>query len=186
MASPPIARTPLDRETMLQAMADHVLQHGLSDASLRPLAKAAGTSDRMLIYHFGNKEGLIAALLGHLAEAYSDALDNALPTGRGASRAQCLTSITAVMRSEQLSPYLALWWQIVAQAARGDDVYRASARTIMLKLVGWVQDYLPLDDPDPAGAARQFLAMIEGAQMLDCVGCEDIADVALAHAFTAD
>ncbi len=179
-------RVPLDRQAMLCAMAAHVLQHGLSDASLRPLAKAAGTSDRMLIYHFGNKEALMAELLGYLANAYSEALDEALPTGRADSRGECLYSIAAATRRPQFVPYLALWWQIVAEASRGNETYRTSAREIMRKLLGWVEDFMPAGEADPAGAAQHVLTLIEGAQMLDAVGCSDIADAALARAITAD
>jgi AcrR family transcriptional regulator len=180
------SRAPLDRQTMLQAMAGHVLKHGLSDASLRPLAKAAGTSDRMLIYHFGNKEALIGALLEYLAQAYSDALDEALPTGRADGRGECLYSIAAATRGPEFAPYLALWWQIVAEAARGNETYRTSARDIMHKLLGWVEDFAPPGDDDAAGTARQILTMVEGAQMLDAIGCSDIADAALARAIAAD
>lgn len=180
------SRPPLDKQAMLQAMANYVLQHGLSDASLRPLAKAAGTSDRMLIYHFGNKEALIGALLEYLTLAYSDALDEALPTGRADSRGECLYSIAAATRGPEFVPYLALWWQIVAEAARGNETYRTAARNVMQKLVGWVEDFVPLEDSDAAGTARQILTMVEGAQMLDAVGCGDIADAALARAIAAD
>ena len=36
----------------------YVAEHGLAELSLRKLAAAIGTSHRMLIYHFGSKEGL--------------------------------------------------------------------------------------------------------------------------------
>ena len=174
---------PLDKQAMLGAMALHVLENGLSDASLRPLAKAAGTSDRMLIYHFGNKDALIGALLEYLAQAYSAALDEAMPSGRADSRAECVQLIAAATRGPEFAPYLALWWQIVAEAARGNETYLSAARGIMRTLLGWVEEFVPLGDGDPAGTARQVLTMIEGAQMLDAIGCSDIADAALARAF---
>ena len=49
----------MSRETLLPLLAAYVLENGLADVSLRPLAKAAGTSDRMLLYHFGSKEELV-------------------------------------------------------------------------------------------------------------------------------
>jgi AcrR family transcriptional regulator len=52
------------RETELLELAyDYVIQHGLADMSLRPLAKAIGSSPRVLLYLFDSKEGLIRALL---------------------------------------------------------------------------------------------------------------------------
>jgi AcrR family transcriptional regulator len=50
----------VDRRTQLtEAALDYVLAHGLIGLSLRPLAAALGTSDRMLVYHFGSKEALV-------------------------------------------------------------------------------------------------------------------------------
>jgi AcrR family transcriptional regulator len=51
------------RAEWAEAATDYVLQHGLIDLSLRPLAADLGTSDRMLLYHFGSKDELVAAVL---------------------------------------------------------------------------------------------------------------------------
>ena len=47
------------RERLLAAAAEHIAAHGSSDLTLRGLAADIGTSHRMLIYHFGSKEGLL-------------------------------------------------------------------------------------------------------------------------------
>jgi len=51
------------RQRLLQAAIAHVAAAGLADRSLRDLAAAIGTSHRMLIYHFGSKEGLMRAIV---------------------------------------------------------------------------------------------------------------------------
>lgn len=51
------------REEWTEAATDYVLQHGLIGLSLRPLAAELGTSDRMLLYHFGSKDELVADVL---------------------------------------------------------------------------------------------------------------------------
>jgi AcrR family transcriptional regulator len=48
------------RERLLDAAVDHFGRHGIGDTSLRGIAEAVGTSHRMLIYHFGSREGLLA------------------------------------------------------------------------------------------------------------------------------
>ena len=48
------------RERLLEAAVDHFGRHGIGDTSLRGIAEAVGTSHRMLIYHFGSREGLLA------------------------------------------------------------------------------------------------------------------------------
>jgi AcrR family transcriptional regulator len=51
------------REVLAEAVTDYVLEHGLIGLSLRPLAAALGTSDRMLLYHFEDKSDLVATAL---------------------------------------------------------------------------------------------------------------------------
>lgn len=51
------------RQQWTDAATDYVLEHGLIGLSLRPLAAALGTSDRMLIYRFGSKDSLVAEVL---------------------------------------------------------------------------------------------------------------------------
>lgn len=55
-------RQPEIRERLLEALTDHVLDHGVPDR-LQPLADAAGTSPRMLLYHFGTQQELLRAVL---------------------------------------------------------------------------------------------------------------------------
>jgi AcrR family transcriptional regulator len=57
---------PLDptiRARLAEAAAQYVLSKGIGDLSLRPLAKALKTNARMLIYHFGSREGLMREIL---------------------------------------------------------------------------------------------------------------------------
>ena len=51
------------RAEWAEAATDYVLENGLIELSLRPLAAELGTSDRMLLYHFGSKDELVAAVL---------------------------------------------------------------------------------------------------------------------------
>jgi AcrR family transcriptional regulator len=51
------------RTALLAAIVDTVLQSGLADLSLRPLAAAVGSSPRTLLYHFHSKEELLVAVL---------------------------------------------------------------------------------------------------------------------------
>jgi AcrR family transcriptional regulator len=51
------------RDELAEAATDYALEHGLIGLSLRPLAAAIGTSDRMLLYHFADKDDLVATIL---------------------------------------------------------------------------------------------------------------------------
>lgn len=165
----------MSRETLVPKLAAHVLKHGLADASLRPLAKAAGTSDRMLIYHFGNKRQLIIDVLAHIAEQYATALDNAMGKRRATSRKATVSRILTETRKPRMQPFLVLWWEIVAGCARERPGYREAAESIMDRLLAWLETEMPADDPDPRKGARLLLTLIEGSQMLTVVGRGNIA-----------
>jgi AcrR family transcriptional regulator len=51
------------RTDLLDRAVDFVCSHGLSDLSLRPLAKALGTSPRTLLYYFGSKDDLVVEII---------------------------------------------------------------------------------------------------------------------------
>src|SRR5882672_2692273 len=51
---------------LLDAIVGHLTKHGVADLSLRPLAKAVGSSPRVLLYHFGSKEAMVDRGLAHM------------------------------------------------------------------------------------------------------------------------
>lgn len=56
------------RDELLAAAIEHLADHGVDNQSLRGLADAIGTSHRMLIYHFGSRQGVLAAVVQAVEE----------------------------------------------------------------------------------------------------------------------
>ena len=69
-------RTPgtTGRDALLARAIGHFAEHGVGDTSLRALAGAIGTSHRMLIYHFGSRDGLLAAVVDTVEQGARDTL----------------------------------------------------------------------------------------------------------------
>ena len=65
-ASP--AATSAPKQRLLAAVVTVALTEGISDKSLRAIAEAAGTSHRMLIHHFGSREGLLVDVIREVEE----------------------------------------------------------------------------------------------------------------------
>jgi AcrR family transcriptional regulator len=59
---------PRIRARLREQAVEYVLSHGAADLTLRPLSKALKTNARMLIYHFGSREGLMREILAGLRE----------------------------------------------------------------------------------------------------------------------
>jgi len=66
-------RSPRRADLMRKIVAE-LLEHGVGDLSLRPLADRVGTSARLLIYHFASKEALLAAALAEVRRQVDIAL----------------------------------------------------------------------------------------------------------------
>ncbi len=51
------------RREVVEGAVRYILKNGVSDLSMRPMAKALGISHRTLLHHFGSKEELLARVL---------------------------------------------------------------------------------------------------------------------------
>ena len=129
----------------------------------------------MLLYHFGSKQRLLSDLLAYLAEEYAHWLDTAFIGRAAETRRDCLAQILDLTARPEAAPYLRVWWDIVAGAAAERSGFREAASQVMMRLLAWLERHMPAGDPDPRGGARYLLTIVEGAQMLRVVGCDDIA-----------
>ncbi|HEY3508892.1 helix-turn-helix domain-containing protein [Kribbella sp. NPDC051137] len=64
----------MSRATLLAEAVEHFAKNGIGDASLRAIATSIGTSHRMLIYHFGSREGLLAEVVRTVEQQQRDLL----------------------------------------------------------------------------------------------------------------
>ena len=68
------------RDELLARCVAWFAEHGVGDTSLRTLATEVGTSHRMLIYHFGSREGLLSAVVETVEQGEREVLERFLPT----------------------------------------------------------------------------------------------------------
>ena len=167
------------REAAIERMADHVLSEGLAAATLRPLAAAAGTSDRMLLYYFADKGELLTATLERIAARMMAQLDGAIPAEPRRPFPALLEQVWAAMASESLQPYMPLWLDLASGAARGLQPHREIAGDIADGFLAWVAIRLqPGAGGEPSLLAPLFLASIEGMYLLKAIGRGELADSA--------
>jgi AcrR family transcriptional regulator len=113
------------RAELLEKVTDHVLDHGLIGLSLRPVAAAVGTSDRMLIYHFASRDALVSAVVGRATERAVEQV-NGLP---GAPTVRSgVNRLWAAYRTEPLSGCLDVYCQAAATGLIGREPFLSDAR----------------------------------------------------------
>jgi AcrR family transcriptional regulator len=102
------------RDALLAKAMGHVASHGLSDVSLRELATAIGTSHRMLIYHFGGREGLVAAIVAEVEADQRRVLAELAESAT--SPRQLIEAQWARLTDPALRPFVALFFEVLALA----------------------------------------------------------------------
>jgi AcrR family transcriptional regulator len=166
------------RAALLDRLADHVLAHGLSASSLRPLARAAGTSDRMLLYYFPDKDTLIATVLDVIAARMTvllDARTETAPLLFDDARRQLL----AIVFADDVAPYMRLWLELAALAARGNSAFGAIGERLGRGFLAWGAAQLDsADETTRAVQAAQLIAAVEATLLLRSVGMGDVAALA--------
>jgi len=100
---------PPARDSLLARIVDDVGRHGLHDRSLRDLAAAAGTSHRMLLYHFGSREGLVAEIVGAVEASQRDLMRDLAATAE--SPAALVRSLWARLSAPSLHPFIRLFFE---------------------------------------------------------------------------
>jgi AcrR family transcriptional regulator len=96
---------PERRTALLDACVRHVLDRGLAGLSISSMAAAAGTSPRMLIYHFGAKEKLVRAALEEVRRRQHELFDGVLHSQPGVPYPDVLKQAWILVSSDEAMPY---------------------------------------------------------------------------------
>jgi AcrR family transcriptional regulator len=161
----PTERPSARRTEILDRAYAYVLERGLADLSLRPLAQAVGSSPGVLIFLFGSKDGLIRELLGR---ARADELAM-LATLRGlgdAGPAATARAVWAWLAAPDHRALLTLWAQAYARSlGEPDGPWAGFARAT-------VDDWLALLTAAGDEEPTLTLAVLRGA-LLDLLATGD-------------
>lgn len=157
---------------LLELAYRYTIEHGWTELSLRPLAKAIGSSPRVLLYLFGSKDGLIRALL---ARSRADELA-LLDQVRGASLAEVITEIWAWLAAETHRGLLKLWVEAYGRSLTEPDGpwagFAAATVTDWLALLAAAQPAGRRETAEGAAERTLALAVLRGA-LLDLLATGD-------------
>jgi AcrR family transcriptional regulator len=106
------------RATLLEGVIDYVAHNGITDLSLRQLAGALGTSHRMLIHHFGSKEGLWVAIVHEVERRQRTILAELVPAA-DVPVADAMRAWWRHISDPSLWPNERLFFELYGQAIQG-------------------------------------------------------------------
>lgn len=111
-------------EELRNAIVEYLIKHGLTGLSLRPLAKAVGSSPRVLLYYFGSKEKMVVEVLAEVRRRQR-AVYGQVEAATFAEACQIVWNRISAPGSE---PLFRLFFEVYGIALRRPKLYRAFLR----------------------------------------------------------
>jgi AcrR family transcriptional regulator len=163
----------MPRQDLLDRVVGHLQTSGLGDQSLRQIAEAVGTSHRMLVYHFGSREGLLAAVVGEVERRERAASERAMAGLDDPSLA--LERIWAAVSAPDRANEERLFYELAGQALQG----RPGTETLLESLITpWIEVGVEwsvahgMSRADASVLTRMDLAMVRGL-LMDLLATDD-------------
>jgi AcrR family transcriptional regulator len=166
------------KQQLLDAAIEHVSENGFSDLSLRALAGALGTSHRMLIHHFGSKEGLWVEIVRAVEQRQREILNDIVPEP-DVPIGEAMRVWWKHISDPSLWPNERLFFEIYGQALQGRPHTTAVLDGIVEDWVEPIAEISTVRGIPPAAArahARLGVAVTRGL-LLDLVATRDVQAV---------
>jgi len=168
------------RSRLLDKVVAFAADSGIAGKSLREIAAGVGTSHRMLLYHFGSREGLMAAIVVAI-----EAGQRAAMAGLAEQAAQDVDAMQALwnqLASPELRPYVRLFFEVFGLAIQGTP----GATDMLDDLTdSWIREGLATAGRQgyeiDAATVRLGVAVSRGL-LIDLLAGADPQEVAAAHA----
>jgi AcrR family transcriptional regulator len=163
------------KQRLLDAVIDELDRHGIGERSLRDIAAAVGSSHRMLIHHFGSREGLLVAIVEAI-EAGERERAAALATGRPFDDdATAIRDAWRHFAEPRLGGRERLFFECYSRALQGEEPF---ARMLPGAVTMWVDLMARLDERrgvprrEARARARLHVALMRGL-LLDLLATGD-------------
>ena len=152
------------RDDLLRRVVAAAADGGLARRSLRDLAAQVGTSHRMLIHHFGSRDGLVAAVVESVERDQNERLGE-LP----ADAAEAVRASWRRFSDPSLWPIERLFFECYARGAQGEPPFDRLVPALVDQTLAAVSARADVGaDEDGRAMARLGLAVIRGL-LLDLV-----------------
>ena len=176
------------RPQLLAAAAEYVLDHGIGDVSLRPMAHALGVTHATLIRHFASKEALLEEIVEHLRSRLLAQMVTDEKLSATMSTAELLRAFWRRLDDPRERRQFVLLADIYGLALRDRNRYASVLESSVREFIAPIEDTLIRDGVPPTRAravATALLAQIRGLQ-LDLAATDDRDRVDEAFSTTLD
>ncbi len=149
------------RQELVEGATDYALDHGLVGLSLRPLAAALGTSDRMLLYHLGSKDELLVAVIAESTDRSLAELRALPPSG---SPAAAVRDQWRLRTGEHQARCERLYVEASTLGLFGEEPYASAVAASNARWMAAVRDHLVASGVPP-GRVAAVAPLVDAAFM---------------------
>jgi AcrR family transcriptional regulator len=172
---------------LLAAATQHVLDHGMANLSLRPLALALSTSPRMLLYHFGSKERLVTDVLAAARSRQAELTAGWIADQPDLEPAELLRRFWRWQTREHRA-FLRLFFEVYTLALREPDRFPGFPHDAIYDWLPLIETTLKDAGASDAHAATAAAVVIAGYRglLLDVLATDDVERTTKALDFLLD
>jgi AcrR family transcriptional regulator len=161
------------KQDLVDRLLPFVAEHGMSDLSLRELAEGVGSSHRMLLYHFGSRAGVVAAIAAAVEQRQREVMH--LTAADVRRPAEMIEAMWQQVSDPQLRPFIPLFFEVLASSL----YRRAGTEAFLRQLIDpWVEGGEKLADSRGWTATpselRLGVAVVRGL-LIDLAATGDLA-----------
>jgi AcrR family transcriptional regulator len=172
------------KQQLLLRVLAHAAEHGLADHSLRSVATGVGTSHRMLLYHFGSRQGLLAEIVAAVEDQQRTTM---LALGeRATSPHELMLAWWRHLSRPELRPAVRLFFEVLGLAAQGAP---GTERLLAGLTDPWLEDGARLAQRWQVEVDRRAIRVgvaVTRGLLLDLLAGADPAEVDAAYRAFAD
>ncbi len=142
-------------EELRAAIVQYLVRHGIADLSLRPLAKAVGSSPRVLLYYFGSKEKMLVELVAEIRQRQRAAYGGM----QAATFSESCWLVWKQMSGDDSEPLFRLYFEAYGMALRHPQRYREFLHATIEDWLKFIADPIHAEGGSRA-EARAFATVV--------------------------
>lgn len=156
------------RPELLAAAAEYVMDHGVAELSLRPLANDLGVTHATLLRHFETKEALVTEVVAHIRQTIGRQPSAPAVNLARASTAQLMRTVWGQLCLPAARRQFALLFEVVAMEARQPGRFEGLEQALVTDFLAPLEARFRRDGKSKAAArdiATAYLAQVRGLQL---------------------
>ncbi|MBY6023589.1 hypothetical protein CHN50_10320 [Priestia aryabhattai] len=163
------------KNQIVQDISIYILENGVQTATLRNLAEAASTSDRMLMHYFRDKEELLTVALNSITDEFITILDSARTEQK--NFVDLLPYLREMMKHPGIKPYIKLCLELAAIAAKKEEPFYSVGNQMCATFLDCITREIKVDSEEERDELSALtLVMIEGFVFLDALDYHEQID----------